>query len=110
MDEHEATSLEVLGVTMASASIRLTVPPARVKDVQKLLAIESHGFVPRGGVHYDADEQAFVLELDGDAVSHVLDLLTIAMDTRESETWEERRARERDQLQFPYFHQGAVEA
>lgn len=99
MDETVDGGLRLTEITLVSASMRLTVPPARVQDVQKLLSLEAHGFIPKGRVQYDAREQAFALDLDGAAVSHVLDLLTVAMDTRDSETWNERQARER--LQIP---------
>ena len=100
MDEGESTDLQIMGATVASTSIRLTIPPARIRDVQKLLQLEAHGFVPKGQVHFDPDDQAFVLELDGEAVSHVLDLLMIATDDRESETWQERQSRELAQLRL----------
>jgi hypothetical protein len=100
MDEIEGTGLGIMGVTVASASIRLSIPPSRIRDVQKLLQLEAHGFIPKGQVHFDPDDQAFVLELDGEAVSHVLDLLMIATDDRESETWQERQSRELAQLRL----------
>jgi hypothetical protein len=98
--DHEIENLRIMGATVASASIRLTIPPARIRDVQKLLQLEAHGFIPKGQVHFDPDDQAFVLELDGEAVSHVLDLLMIATDDRESETWQERQSRELAQLRL----------
>jgi len=101
MDE-QVEGLRILGVTMTSPSIRLTVPPARVRDVQQLLMLEADGFLPKGRVQYDADHQAFVVELDGDAVSHLLELLTIATEDRKAETWDERRAREGSQLPLTF--------
>lgn len=92
--------MNIQGVTMTSPSIRITVPPERVRDLQKLMALESGGFIPFSSVHYDGDERAFVAELDGDMASHLLDLLAIAMDTRDAETWNERVAREMSQLRL----------
>ena len=83
---------------MSSASLRITIPPSRVRDLDRLLALQRHGFLPSNMVHFDRDEHAFVIELDGDAVSHVLELLEISMDTRDAETWDERKAREHQQL------------
>jgi hypothetical protein len=100
--DHEIDNLRIMGATVASASIRLTIPPARIRDVQKLLQLEAHGFIPKGQVHFDPDDQAFVLELDGEAVSHVLDLLMIATDCRDAETWAERVERERSQLSLTF--------
>lgn len=96
------SGLHLQGISVASNALRLSIPPAHVQDVQKLLALEAHGFVPRKRIGYDPDDQAFVLELDGDAVSHLLELLSIAMDTRGAETWEERRAREWFQLPLTF--------
>ena len=101
MDE-QVEGLRILGVTMTSPSIRLTIPPARVRDVQQLLMLEAGGFLPKGRVQYDAEHEAFLVELDGDAVSHLLELLTIATEDRNAETWEERRAREGSQLSLRF--------
>lgn len=98
----EFTGLHLMGATLMSPSIRLTIPPARVRDVQQLLMLEAGGFLPKGRVQYDADHQAFLVELDGDAVSHLLDLLMIATEDRHAETWEERRAREGSQLSLRF--------
>lgn len=92
--------LHIEGVTMMSANLRIAVPPSRIRDVQQLLGLEGGGFLPHGTVHYDPDLAAFVLDIDGEAVSHVLDLLSIAMDTRGAETWNERQAREMSQLRL----------
>ena len=97
-DYELASTLHITAATLMSPTIRLTVPPSRVDDVQKLLLLEAGGFLPKGRVQFDPEEGAFVLELDGDAVSHLLDLLTIATDDRHAETWNERRAREGSQL------------
>lgn len=82
--------------------LRLTVPPECVRDLKKLLALESDGFLPASRVHYDADQGGFVLELHGNAVGQVLDLLTIATDCRDAETWAQRLERERSQLSLSF--------
>lgn len=83
---------------MTSGYLRISIPPARVRDVQKLLVIEAEGFLPAQAVHYDPDAGAFCLDLEGDAVSHILELLVIAVDARHAETWHERQARASEQL------------
>jgi len=98
----EFTGLHLMGATLMSPSIRLTVPPARIRDVQQLLMLEAGGFLPKGRVQYDAEHEAFLVELDGDAVSHLLGLLTIATEDRNAETWDERRAREGSQLALTF--------
>lgn len=98
MEDETTYGLHLHGVTMNSASLRITIPPSRVRDLDQLFALQRDGFLPANQVHFDHDEQSFVLELDGEAVSHVLDLLGVAMDTRASETWHERQARELSQL------------
>ena len=97
-EANEITGPHLMGAALMSPSIRLTIPPARVRDVQQLLMLEAGGFLPKGRVQYDAQHEAFLVELDGDAVSHLLDLLMIATEDRNAETWEERRAREGSQL------------
>lgn len=76
----------------------LQVPPERVQDLQKIFTLESLGFLPSGSMQYSAAEQLFILELSGKAVSHLLELLEIAIDDRKAETWSERVARDGDQL------------
>lgn len=95
------------GDTMTSSSIRIVVPPARVRDLDQLFALQREGFLPSNQVHFRPDEQAFVLELDGDAVSHLLELLGVAMDTRDAETWLEWRARCTAQLPLSFHEQPA---
>jgi hypothetical protein len=94
--------LEGLGITVNTPRLRLTVPPECVRDLQKLLALESDGFLPASRVHYDADQGGFVLELHGNAVGQVLDLLTIATDCRDAETWAQRLERERAQMSLSF--------
>lgn len=94
--------LHLLGVTTTSPSLRITIPPSRVRDLDQLFALQRDGFLPANQLHFDPDEQAFVLELDGEGVSHVLELLGVAMDTRASETWQERQARGRQQLSLGF--------
>lgn len=97
-----SSSLHLLGITTASSSLRLVIPPSRVRDLDQLFALQRDGFLPANQLQFDREEQAFVLELDGEAVSHVLELLGVAMDTRDSETWHERQARERSQLALSF--------
>ena len=97
--------MNIEGVTMTSSSIRIIVPPARVRDVQRLLSLEGAGFIQTSTVHFDSNEGGFVAELDGEQASHLLELLEIAMDSRSAETWYERQARERQQI--PLFFGGA---
>lgn len=92
--------LHLLGIAMTSASLRLTVPWHHKPDLEKLLRLENQGFIPPGTVKPDADEQAFVLELDGAKVSHLLELLDIAIDDRHAETWSERQSREIAQMRL----------
>lgn len=80
------------------SSITLKVPPEQVSDLQKLFRIESLGFLPPGALQYCSSDRHFQLELSGKAVTHLLDLLEIATDDRQAETWSERTARESDQL------------
>lgn len=105
--------LRIQGISeVAELALELVIPPARVADLQKLLVFEAGGFLPSGSVVYKQDRAAFVLTLTGEAVTHVLDLLAIAMDTRGAETWPERQARELTQLKLqlggeeppPYFY------
>ena len=102
MEESITYGLHLHGITMSSASLRIIVPPSRVRDLDQLFALQRDGFLPANQLHFDRDEQAFVLELDGEGVSHVLELLGVAMDTREAETWQERQARERQQLPLSF--------
>lgn len=90
--------LEVLGVIVATSSVRLTVHPSRIRDVEKLMGLQARGFLPDDSIRFDHDEQAFVVELDGDAVTHLLELVDIATEERTAETWGERLARSADQL------------
>lgn len=83
---------------MNSSSIRIIVPPARVRDVQRLLTLEGAGFIAANTVHFQPTEGGFVAELDGEQASHLLELLEIAMDSRAAETWYERESRGFDQL------------
>jgi hypothetical protein len=94
--------LEGLGITVNTPRLQLTVPPECVRDLQKLLALESDGFLPASRVHYDADQGGFVLELHGNAVSQVLDLLAIATDCRDAETWAQRLEREKSQMSLTF--------
>lgn len=92
--------LHLLGITITSASLRLTVPWTNKADLERLLRLEHHGFIPPGTVKPDPDEQAFVLELDGAKVTHLLELLEIAIDDRNAETWQERQSREIAQMRL----------
>lgn len=96
----EIRPLNLLGISLASASLRLTVPWHQKRDLEKLLRLEHHGFIPANSVRADSDEQAFVLEIDGAKVSHLLELLEIAIDDREAETWQERQSREIAQMRL----------
>lgn len=93
-------TFHVESVTLMTSELRVSIPPAQVRDLQKLLALEALGFTPHTSVHFDHDQQCFVLELDGDAVTHLLDLLSIAIDDRNAETWAERQDRLRSQYRL----------
>lgn len=90
------------GITVARPGIRLTIPPEHVRDLQRLFALESLGFLRSGSIQFDPREPAFVLELEGDAVSHLIELLEIATSNREAETWPERIGRAADQFELSF--------
>src|SRR5574343_691957 len=93
MDEtFEGTTMRI-----ARSSLTITVPPEQVADLQKLFTLESLGFLPPHALKYSPAEQAFTLDLSGKAVSHLIELLEIAVDDRKAETWSEREARADDQ-------------
>ena len=89
-------------ITLASQCIRLTIPPDQVRDLQRVFTLESMGFLKAGGLQYHRDADAFVLEVEGAAVSHLLELLELATYDRGAETWAEREARQRDQLPLEF--------
>lgn len=97
-------------ITLASQSIRLTIPPDQVRDLQRVFTLESMGFLKAGGIKYRRAEDAFVLEAEGAAVSHLLELLELATYDRSAETWAEREARQRDQLPLDLEPHGGLQA
>jgi len=86
------------GNTMARSRLTIHVPPGQVQDLQKLFTLESLGFLPARALQYSPIDGAFVIELEGTAVSHLIELIEIAIDDRKAETWSERLARDGDQL------------
>ena len=97
-------------ITVASQSIRLTIPPDQVRDLQRVFTLESMGFLKAGGLQYRRADDAFVLEVEGAAVSHLLELLELATYDRGAETWAEREARERDQLALDFEPRSGLQA
>ena len=78
--------------------LALSIPPAYVDDLRRLLVLEADGFIAPGRIRFDTGSSCYRLEIEAAEVTHILELLAVASNYREAETFTERAARLAGQL------------
>ena len=84
-----------------TATLTLTIPAGHVGDLAHLFELEREGVIPREAVTYYPDPPRYVVDVDSEVVSYLLEQLVISTDMKGGQSLVEWKARNMNQVELP---------
>lgn len=87
---------------MSMATLTLMIPASDVAMVTKVLNLVSWDYLPADCLTFLEEDQAYQLDVDGERVAHLLELIELGADCGEGECFSERMVRLGRQHELPF--------
>ncbi len=84
-----------------TATLTLTIPAGHVGDLAHLFELEREGIIPPDAVCYYPDPPRYVVDVDSEVVSYLLEQLVISTDMKGGQSLVEWKARNMNQVELP---------
>mgnify|MGYP003555060536 CR=1 FL=1 len=87
---------------MPQPTLTLMIPATDVAMVTKVMNLISWDYLPADSLVFLPEDQAYQLDVDGERVTHLLELIELGADSFEGECFSERMVRLGKQHELPF--------
>lgn len=86
---------------MTRATIKIEIPAGDVSLVTRVFVLQDCEFLPKDAMRFDQATATYTIEIEGEHVLHLLELIESGADMPNAETFSERRVRLGRQTELP---------